>query len=87
MAFTFTKTAEIPVGQQRVTMGTYTSAGGSTGGDIYTGLQKINQLILQPKGEAVVAGHHVVNETFPIVDPATIVSGANEAGYWMAVGY
>jgi len=87
MAFTFTKTAEFPVGQQRVTMGTYGSAGGSEGGDIYTGLQKVNQLILQPKGTAVVAAHHVVNETFPIVDPVTIVSGANEAGYWMAIGY
>lgn len=87
MAFAFTKTAEFPVGQQRITMGAYTSADGFTGGDIYTGLQKVNQLVLQPKAGAVVAAHHVVNEVFPIAGPVTIVSGANEAGYWMAIGH
>lgn len=87
MALTFTKTAEFPAGQQRIAMGTYTNADSSKGGDIYTGLQKANQLILQPKGTAVVAAHHVVSETFPVVDPVAIVTGADEAGYWMAIGY
>lgn len=87
MALTVVKKAELPVGQQRITMGTYANSWSTTGGDIYTGLQKVNQLILQPKGTAVVAAHHVVNETFPIVDPVTIVTGADEAGYWMAIGY
>jgi len=87
MAFSFTKTHESPMGQMRVTLGTYTSAGGSTGGDIYTGLQKVNQLILQTKAEAVVAAAPVINETFPITDPVTVVTGANETGYWMAIGH
>lgn len=87
MAFAFTKTDEVPFGAQRATMGTYTSSGGSTGGDIYTGLQKVNQIILQPKGAAVVAAAPVANETFPVVDPVTIVTGADEAGYWMAIGH
>jgi hypothetical protein len=86
MAFTFTKDNETVEGNLRITSGTYTSAGGSTGGDIYTGLQRVNGLLLQQKGAAVVASQAVVNETFPRVDPVTIVTVANGTGYWEAWG-
>jgi len=86
MAFTFTKTNETVEGNERVTSGTFTSAGGSTGGDIYTGLQKVFGMKLQQKGSAVVASQAVINETFPKVDPVTIVTAANVSGWWRAFG-
>lgn len=87
MAFSFTKADEFAAGDLRFTEGTYTSAGGSTGGDIYTGLQKVEGIALQQKGSAVVASQAVANETFPMVDPVTIVTAANGAGYWLAWGH
>ena len=87
MAFSFTKDNDAVAGDLRVTGGTYLSAGGSTGGDIYTGLQKAEGILLQQKGSAVVASQAVVNETFPKVDPITIVTAANGAGFWWAFGH
>lgn len=86
MAFTFTKTNETVEGNLRFTSGTFTSAGGSTGGDIYTGLQKVDGMILQQNAAAVIASQAVINETFPKADPITIVTAANAAGYWEAFG-
>lgn len=86
MAFAFTKDAEYVAGSTRITKGTFTSTGGSTGGDIYTGLQKVYGMKLQQKGTAVVASDPAVNETLPVSDPVTIVTAANAAGYWMAFG-
>lgn len=85
MAFTFTKIGE-SVGGKRVTWGTFTSDSGSTGGDIYTGLQQVEGIRLQLKGSVVVTTQAVVNETFPKSDPVTIVTAANAAGYWRAFG-
>ena len=86
MAFTFTKTNETVEGNKRFTYGTYTSAGGTQGGNIYTGLQKVDGLALQQSSTGVVASQPAVNETFPMSDPVTIVTIANGTGYWMAWG-
>lgn len=86
MAFAFTKDTEGVMGDRRCTGGTFTSSGGGTGGDIYTGLQKVDGLVLQQGGNAVVASQAVVNETFPKADPITIVSAANATGWWWAFG-
>lgn len=87
MAFAFTKTFDTVVGSKRIHGGTYTSTGGSTGGNIYTGLGKVDSFTLTQKGAAVVATKAVVNETLPLADPITIVTVANGAGYWKAIGY
>jgi hypothetical protein len=86
MGFSVTKSFECPVGAHRITGGTFASAGGSAGGDIKTGLHKVDQLWLQQKGSAVVASAPVVYKTFPVVDPVTIVTAANAEGYWLAIG-
>jgi hypothetical protein len=86
MAFTFTKTGDTVTGSHRTTYGTYTSAGGSTGGNIYTGLQRVTGMLLQEKGSSVVATAASVNATFPTVDPITIVTIANGTGWWEAWG-
>jgi hypothetical protein len=85
MAFSFTKNGEGVAGNLRWTSGTFTNSS-STGGDIYTGLQKVLGMILQQKGSAVVASQAVINETFPKTDPVTIVTANNAAGYWQAFG-
>ena len=87
MAFTYAKTGETVAGDLRQISGTFTNAGGSTGGDIRTGLQQVHGIILQQGGAAVVASQTVVNETFPRQDPVTIVTAANATGYWLAFGY
>jgi len=74
-------------GDLRFTSGTYTSAGGATGGNIYTGLQKAEGMFLLQKGSAVIASQAVVNEVFPKSDPITIVTAANGTGYWIAFGH
>ena len=86
MALTFTKDFEGVAGDLRITSGTFTNAGGSSGGDIYTGLHQIQGMILQHNSSAVVADQPVLNETFPMHDPVTIVTTADADGYWWAWG-
>lgn len=85
MAFSFTKDGERVAGNLRWTSGTFTNSS-TTGGDIRTGLQKVLGMILQQKGSGVVASQAVINETFPMSDPVTIVTANNAAGYWQAFG-
>lgn len=93
MAFSSTQTGRVPLGDQFLVYGTYTSDGGSTGGDISTNLQVVNTFNLQPKGAAVLATQDVVNETFPLYNnpisndtKVTIVTAADSVGYWQAIG-
>ena len=86
MPFEFTKTMEWVDRGVRHTAGTYTNTGGSTGGDIYTGLSQILGVELQDKGAAVGASSPSVNEACPCHDPVTIVTVADKPGYWHAFG-
>jgi len=85
MAFSFTKTGEAVDGNLRITSGTYNCASVTTG-ELYTGLQKVDGILLQQKSTAVVASQAVINETFPKADPITIVTVSSGTGYWMAWG-
>ena len=76
------------VGARKMTYGSYTSDGGSTGGDIDTGLKVVESITLQKAGSAVGANANSVNETLPADgDAITIVTDADETGYWIAYGY
>ncbi len=87
MAFTSAITGRIVMGNKRVTYGTYTSADGSTGGNIDTGLTVVEDMQLQSGGNAVKASAPVVNETLPCDGSAvTIVTVADETGTWKATG-
>lgn len=87
MAFASTITDKGVIGDLRYAYGTYTSSGGSTGGDIDTGLTTCEFIDLQSKGSGVATNAPVVNETLPVAGSAvTIVTDANEAGYWYAIG-
>ena len=86
MAFAYTKDSENVSGDLRWTSGTFTSTSVETG-DIYTGLQQIQGMMLQQKSDAVVASQPAINGLFPMHDPVTIVTASNAAGYWAAWGY
>jgi len=86
MAFTFAKQYDFVAGNVRFTAGTFTNSGGGTGGDIYTGLQKVDGLLTQYGSNAAIATMPAVNEVFPVADPVTIVTAADKSGWWLAFG-
>jgi len=86
MAFAYEVTSHHVFGEKRICIGTFTSSGGDTGGDIVTPLHLCEQMILTPKTSAP-AVECAVNETFPVAGSAiTIVTSANVSGYFMAIG-
>ena len=87
MAFSNTLLHEVPMGQMKFTMGLFTNTSGSSGGDIRTGLHKVLNLKLQHTGSKVVASDPVINETFPVNDPVTVVTTADADGLWFAWGW
>lgn len=87
MAFTSAIVGRNFSGSKARTSGTFTNTGGSTGGDIDTGLRMCESIKLTHKGAAVVASAPVVNETLPVAGSAvTIVTVADTEGYWEAFG-
>jgi hypothetical protein len=88
MAFSFAITEQTYRGNKKVVKGTFTNAGGSTGGDISTGLTQCTSCFLQHTGAAVNANAPVCNETFPVADGViTIVTTADTGGIFEAEGY
>lgn len=88
MAFASAVLDQTVEGNKRVVTGTYTGSGGGTGGDIATGLSRVDFISLQPGGASAFALAPVVNETLPLANggAVTIVTNANETGYWRAEG-
>lgn len=90
MAFSYTITKKVIAGDRIWVYGTWANTGGSTGGEVNTGLSTVESMLLTPKGTAVSASMPVVNETLPLAGSAngamTIVTLANDEGYWLAVG-
>lgn len=85
MAFSAAVTGKTVFGNKRVHYGTY---GGSTGGDINTGLRLVESIQLTNKGSAVDTGWAAVNESMPCAGSAvTIVHDNGATGYWTAIGY
>ena len=75
------------MGNKRVVSGTYVNTGGSTGGEILTGLRRIETITLTQTGAAVTTGAPVANETFPLDDgDVTIVTDADADGTWRVEG-
>lgn len=88
MAFAYTVDRYFVQGNKKVRQGSYTNGAGDTGGDIDTGLQTCESMLLSPTGAAVIASAPVTNETMPCAGNAvTIVCTADEDGQWTAKGY
>ncbi len=86
MAFTATITERTVWGNKRVHMGTYVSTASDTGGDITTGLRRVERLFLQPHGNANTALAAVNEVVTPLMTAMTIVTEADGTGGWMAIG-
>lgn len=75
------------LGTRKMLTGTFTSAGGSTGGTIKTGLRRVEFFSLQAQAAAVVANAPVVNGTLPLsTGDVVVVTDANVVGSWVAIG-
>lgn len=86
-AFASAITSRMVAGNKVINCGTFTNTGGAAGGDIDTGLHSCEFITLQQGKSAVTTGVPVVNETLPVAGNAvTIVTDADEDGYWMAIG-
>ena len=87
MAFAYTVEKQTTFGDRNVSYGTFTSTSGSTGGDIVTSLKRVDNISLQITGAAVEANAPSVNETLPLASGSvTIVTDADAAGTWFAIG-
>lgn len=87
MAFTVAITRRTVIGNLRMVVGTYTNNSSSTGGDLTTGLNRVEHVTLQPKGSSILANQPVVNETMPLSSgDVTIVTTADEVGTFVAYG-
>lgn len=91
MAFTSTILGRSVWGDKRVHFGTYDTSSSDEGGDVDTGLARVEFMFLQGTGSAVTAAAPVINETFVKggIDGSavTIVHTASSDGYWIAFGY
>ena len=87
MAFTITINARGIFGDLRYVMGKYVNDGGSTGGEVTTGLNRIVSFQMKEKGSSTLANGSVVNESFPLEKgDVTIVTNSNEEGSFTAFG-
>ena len=92
MAFSSAVTSKLPFGNKQFVYGTYTSSGGGTGGEVATTLSVVDGFWMQPNKNAVIATQSTINETLPLYDnpiaqvKVTIVTSADEVGYWYAFG-
>jgi hypothetical protein len=88
MTFSYTVDRRGVKGNIKYAYGTYTNAGGDTGGDIYTGLNRVDYFELIPNSATVIATGCVVNETLPALaqENVTIKTADDEDGYWYAEG-
>ena len=87
MAFTDTKVGSSIFGNKAVAWGTYASTNSDTGGDIDTGLHKVDAMFFSGSGAAVNADMPAINETLPCTGSAvTIVTTADATGFWFAIG-
>ena len=86
MAFSSEITGRDATARRRITHGTFTNDGSSVGGDINTGLEKVDHMTFCCESSAV-GNAPVVNGTSPYTGNAvTIVTDADEVGTWEAIG-
>lgn len=87
MAFDVTiENEQILEGNMRIVYGTW-HADSVTGGEIATGLSRVDVCVLGHTGTAVEAAVAVCNETFPLSSGSvTVVATSGDKGTFMAIG-
>lgn len=85
MAFSYTLRKRLMAGNIWLAWGTFTSSGGSTGGDIDTGLSTVE--VFTAFNTAAPAAAPYADESFPLTDTdVSLVTGPNDVGVWFALG-
>lgn len=87
MAFSFTiENEQVLEGNMRIVYGTW-NADSVTGGEIVTGLGRVDVCLLGHTGSATEAAVAVVNETLPLASGSvTIVTTSGDTGTFIAIG-
>lgn len=87
MAFTSAVLGTTVFGNKRVKWGTFTTSSTDTGGDISTGLTRVDMMLLQHSGSAAAADAPAITETFPLSGgDVTVIHTESADGYWLAIG-
>ena len=87
MAFTSAVLGTTVFGNKRVKWGTFTTSSTDTGGDISTGLTRVDMMLLQHSGSAAAADAPAITETFPLSGgDVTVIHTTSADGYWLAIG-
>ena len=86
ITITTTEIVKISLGNRAVRVGKSVLSGGSSSGDVITGLKYLD--ILFPIIKGATQQGISVNETFPLsnIDPTVVVETANSTFYWIAIG-
>ncbi len=86
MAIANTTIRRTVMGNMRVIIGKSVLSSGATGGDVVTGLARVESFIVTPEGGTQLG--HSVNETFPLSkgDVTVEMESANTTFYWEAKG-
>jgi len=86
LAFTYKRIDIENVGTRKAAFGTFTNSGGSTGGDIVTGLNVVENFAAFYTNSSTTSPY--ADETFPLAGGVvSLVTGANDGGVWIAFGY
>ena len=88
MAFSYTRFEIGSMGNKAFASGTYNAAGTTTG-TIYTGLDRVNNILLSATGAAVVADAPTANYTpvaSGVADGIPIIVTSGTTGTWFAFG-
>lgn len=93
MAFNYTIDEVRFSGNKKLSRGTFTSSGGGTGGNVFTGLRICETFDLIPKKSSVLTNQCTYNTTLPVAKIAgeasakvAIVTDADVVGSWEASG-
>ena len=83
---------EMPIGNKRITYGSFTNTGSEQTCEVITGLIEVENFEITPKGSSVLTNACTVYETFPLLSSTgevsvTIICDAGVDGYWRAIGY
>lgn len=87
MAFAITELTTNVFGNKKVVTGVYTNTASGTGGEVKTGLSRVEGFFLAVKDTSTSAAMPVYNETLPLGSGnVTIVTTADEIGNFIAIG-
>lgn len=87
MPFASTVTRRSVIGDLIMVIGQGVSTGGSTGGEVVTGLRRVEGFSMVKNGAAVDASQYAINETIPFNGSSvTTVTTADQTFTWIAIG-